>query len=332
MNAKENIKYDLSVIIPVYNEEESILELYNEIYNVLESKLSYEIIFINDGSTDCSKKIVHGIIKENKYVRLIDFFSNKGKAEALNAGFLQSSGKIIVTLDADLQDDPNEIPNLINKIRQGYDLVSGWKQKRKDPISKIIPSKFFNFIVRLFSGIRIHDFNCGLKAYKYKVVKSISLYGGMHRFIPVLAKNKGFSVSEIIVNHRERKYGLTKYGSSRLFHGLYDFTTLLFIEKYFTKPLHLFGQLGLFFSTSGLLINFYLFFQWFVFHYSKYKINFFSSEVNEFTIIRPLLFLGILLLLVGIQFISVGLIGELIVKVSRNNINYKNSANFYNTD
>ena len=331
MNSKIDIKYDLSIIIPVYNEEESILELYNEIYHIVKSKYKYEIIFINDGSNDSSKEIIQKIIKNNKYVKLIDFFCNRGKAEALNVGFLQSKGKLVITLDADLQDDPNEIPNLVNKINEGFDLVSGWKKKRKDPLSKTIPSKFFNFIVRLFSGIRIHDFNCGLKVYKYKTVKSISLYGGMHRFIPVLVKNKGFKVSEIEVNHRERKYGITKYGSSRLFHGLYDFITLLFIEKYFTRPLHLFGQLGLFFSFLGLFINKYLLFEWITFH-SPYKEFYFEPGIDQFTIIRPLLFLGILLLLVGIQFVSVGLIGELIVKLSRNKVDYRKSANFYNTD
>ena len=237
-----NKKIDISIIIPVFNEEESLLQLNDEILSVIEKDYSYEIIYINDGSSDKSVSIIQEMITINNNIKLIDQYRNRGKAEALNAGFKNAKGNYVVTLDADLQDDPKGIPNLINKLKEGFDMVSGWKKNRKDPFSKTFPSKIFNLVVKLFSGIKIHDFNCGLKGYKNKAVKTISLYGGLHRFIPVLVKENGFSVSEIIVNHRERKYGVTKYGGSRIFHGLYDFITVLFLKKYFNRPLHFFGK------------------------------------------------------------------------------------------
>ena len=322
-------KRDISIIIPVYNEEKSILELYNEISASLNNNYIYELIFINDGSSDNSKKIILDLANKDKNIKLIDFFKNRGKAEALNAGFKYSNCKTIITMDADLQDDPHEISNLINKLDEGFDLVSGWKKNRKDPISKTLPSKFFNFIVGLFSGIKIHDFNCGLKAYNANAAKSIYLYGGLHRFIPVLIKENGFSVAEVIVNHRERKHGVTKYGSSRLLHGLYDFITILFLKKYFTKPLHFFGKYGIILSAVGMSINLFLAYKWIIYNYFYSPIQ---QLAYKFTINRPLLYLGILLLIVGVQFISLGLIGELIVRISRKNKSYSNSSHFYNFD
>ena len=313
-------KYDLSIIIPVFNEQESLLDLNMEIKDTLKDRYDYEVIFVNDGSVDNSCKIIKELMLKDKSLKLIDLFINKGKADALNLGFDLASGEIVITLDADLQDDPKEIPNLIDEINKGYDMVSGWKKHRKDPISKTIPSKLFNLVLKYFSGIKINDFNCGLKAYKNRVVKSINLYGGLHRFIPLLVKENGFSISEIVVNHRERKYGITKYGASRIFHGLYDFITILFLKKYFNSPLHFFGKYGIILATTGICINIFLSYNWFL--------NIYFQNLPQFTINRPLLYLGILLLIVGIQFISIGLIGELIVYFSRKN--NKNSAKFYN--
>ena len=304
---KKNL--DISVVIPVFNEEESLVELNNQILNSIDKSKTYELIYINDGSTDQSKNILSTLASKNLNIKLINFYKNKGKADALNAGFYFSSGNIVITLDSDLQDDPNEFQKLIKEIDNGSDMVSGWKKNRKDPLSKTLPSKIFNFVLRLLTGIKIHDFNCGLKAYNQKVVKSLNIYGGLHRFIPVLVKNSGFIISEVQINHRKRKYGVSKYGTSRIFHGLFDLITILFLKKYFNRPLHFFGKFGILFSLLGFFTNIYLSYKWMIFNYFnigvKYSIN------------RPLLFFGILLLLVGIQFISIGLIGELIVYLNR---------------
>ena len=313
---------DISVIIPVFNEEESLIELNKQILNAIADKFSYELIYVNDGSSDDSRKIIDGLLENNPNIKLISFYKNKGKAEALNSGFRASKGDIVITIDSDLQDDPDEFNKLINKINEGWDMVSGWKTNRKDPLSKTFPSKIFNFVLRTITGIKIHDFNCGLKAYKSHVVKSIYIYGGLHRFIPVLAKNNGFTITEQEINHRERKYGISKYGSSRIFHGFFDLITVLFLKKYFNKPLHLFGKFGLIFSIVGLMINIYLSYKWIIYNYLniglKYSIN------------RPLLFLGILLLLVGIQFISIGLLGELIVYFNRKTRSDSDTAEYIN--
>ena len=304
---KKNL--DISVVIPVFNEEESLVELNNQILNSINENNTYELIYVNDGSTDQSKNIITTLASKNSNIKLINFYKNKGKADALNAGFYFSSGKIVITLDSDLQDDPNEFQKLIKEIDNGSDMVSGWKRNRKDPISKTFPSKIFNFVLRLLTGIRIHDFNCGLKAYNQKVVKSLNIYGGLHRFIPVLVKNSGFNISEVEINHRKRKYGVSKYGTSRMFHGLFDLITILFLKKYFNRPLHFFGKFGILFSLLGFFINIYLSYKWIIFNYFNIGI--------KYSINRPLLFLGILLLLVGIQFISIGLIGELIVYLNK---------------
>ena len=235
----------ISVVIPVFNEQESIKELYMQISAALKNQKKYEIIFINDGSSDKSEKAIIDLSNEDKRVKLISFYRNFGKSAALSEGFKYASGEIIITMDADLQDDPNEIPNLINKLDEGYDLVSGWKQKRYDPWTKTFPSKIFNFVTRVLTGVKIHDFNCGLKAYRSSVIKSIEVFGGRHRYIPALAGQMNFSVSEIVVNHRPRIYGETKYGGSRIFHGFFDLLTILFLNKYTQQPLHFFGSIGL---------------------------------------------------------------------------------------
>ena len=301
-------KNNISIIIPVYNEAASIQKLYSEIENNINNQYNYEIIFINDGSTDDSKEQILKIIKNKSCVKLIDFYKNRGKSAALNHGFKMSSGDIIITLDADLQDDPKEINNFIDKINEGYGLVSGWKKNRLDPISKKIPSKIFNFILRLISGIKIHDFNCGFKAYIRDAIQNIQIYGGLHRFIPIIINNNGFKITEIIVNHRKREYGKSKYSGSRIFHGFFDFITLTFFNKYLTRPLHFFGIIGIFLLLSGLIINIYLTINW---------LN--GIWITPFK--NPLFFLGLLLLIIGVQFFSIGLIGELIVKLTRNNNN-----------
>ena len=294
----------VTIVIPVYNEEESIPSLYTEIKSSLKNFPEHEIIFINDGSKDTSIHKISTLVDNDSTVTLIDLYSNSGKADALNEGFKAAKGEIIISMDADLQDDPAEIPNLVDKINEGWDLVSGWKVDRKDPITKRWPSKLFNAIMRYVTNVKIHDFNCGLKAYKNKVVKALDLYGGMHRYTPALAAQKGFSVTEIPVNHRPRKFGVTKYGGSRIFHGFYDLLTVMFLGKYLSRPLHFFGTIGLILLSLGFLINVYLTVGWFN-----------GVWISN----RPIFFLGILLLIVGVQFFSMGLIGELITKTAHRN-------------
>ena len=297
---------NISVIIPVLNEQESVHILYNQICENLQN-INKEIIFVNDGSTDNTKKIIMGIMDSDSTIKLIDFNKNYGKAAALSEAFKLAQGDIVITIDGDLQDDPSEFKNLISKINEGWDLVSGWKKVRRDSFSKILASKVFNFITRFKTGIKIHDFNCGLKAYKKDVIKTIKVYGHLHRFLPVLAHNEGYRVTEIPVNHYERKFGKSKYGKSRFFHGFYDFLTVIFLDKYLNRPMHFFGKFGILFSISGLIINLYLTFQW---------LNYQFFPDGEFTVMRPLFFLGILLIVIGVQFFSIGFIGEIIVRKS----------------
>jgi glycosyltransferase involved in cell wall biosynthesis len=309
---------DISILVPVFNEQDSISELYGELLNGLPANSAYEIIFINDGSSDNSINEINNIFKKDNNVKLINFFINGGKSEALNLGFRKALGDIIITIDGDLQDDPSEIKNLIDKIRSGSDMVTGWKKDRKDSLSKRIQSKIFNFILRLLTGIQIHDFNCGLKAYKRHVIKSINIYGGLHRFIPVLVGKKGFIVDEIIVNHRSRKFGVSKYGKSRIFHGFFDLITVLFLNKYFNNPLHLFGFAGFIMLLLGFGINAKLTYDWF---FNDIWIN--PSK-------NPLFFLGILLMIVGIQLFSTGLIGELMVYLNRKKDYIPDNVEFHN--
>ena len=289
----------ISVIIPVYNEVESINELYNQLTKALEDYIPYEIIFIDDGSSDDSTEIIKKICELNNSTNLIQFQRNYGKSAALAEGFKYANGNYIVTMDADLQDDPSEIKNLVNKLEEGFDLVSGWKKDRKDPLSKRLPSTLFNFVTRLFTGVHIHDFNCGLKIYRKAVVKTLELYGGRHRYIPAMAGQKKFKVTEIIVNHRPRIYGETKYGGSRLFHGLFDLISILFLSKYTQSPMYFFGKIGLITFLTGFGIEIYVL-------YLKYMIG------DPFAKHIALLMLGILIIVIGIQFFSIGLIGEMI--------------------
>ena len=289
----------VSVIIPVFNEVESIKELYDQLKIGLEQYAPNEIIFVDDGSSDGSVEAIKKISELDDSVIFIQFHRNYGKSAALSEGFKYANGNYVVTMDADLQDDPTEIKNLINKLEEGYDLVSGWKKDRKDPLSKRLPSKLFNLVTRMVTGVRIHDFNCGLKIYKKAVVKTLELYGGRHRYIPAMAGQKKFKVTEIIVNHRPRIYGETKYGGSRLFHGLFDLISILFLSKYTQSPMYFFGKIGLFTFLTGLGIEIYVL-------YLKYSIG------DPFAKHMALLMLGILIIVIGIQFFSIGLVGEMI--------------------
>ena len=288
----------ISFVIPVYNEKDSLVELYEEIISSIGSK-KYEIIFIDDGSTDGSVEILRNLTMKDNNLVLIQFYRNYGKSAALSEGFKRADGDCIVTMDADLQDNPSELDNLLLKLNEGYDVVSGWKKNRKDPLSKRIPSKFFNLVTRIFTGVKIHDFNCGLKIYRKSVIKTLDIYGGRHRYIPALAGQKKFKVSEIVVNHRPRKHGETKYGGRRFFHGFFDLISVLFLSKYIQSPLYFFGQLGLFAFTAGSIIEGYVL-------YLKY------FEGEPFAKHFALLILGVLLIVIGIQFFSIGLIGEMI--------------------
>tara|TARA_B100001175_G_scaffold290945_1_gene275742 strand:+ start:618 stop:1562 length:945 start_codon:yes stop_codon:yes gene_type:complete len=309
-------KKDLSIIVPVFEEQDSLNQLYSEIKKNVNDKYNWELIFVNDGSKDKSKQIILDLIDSDSNVKLIDFLTNKGKSEALNAGFQKCIGDIVITLDADLQDDPDEIEKFISEVRKTNGLVSGWKKNRLDSFSKRIQSKIFNYVLRLLTSINIHDFNCGFKAYPFEAVKLMNIYGGLHRFMPILVKNNGFKVSEIVVNHRKREYGDSKYTKSRIFHGFFDLITLMFFKKYLTRPLHLFGSLGLLLFTAGIIINIYLTLNWFN-----------GIWITPFK--NPLFFLGLLLLIIGVQFFSIGLVCELIVNINKNKrINIARYFNF----
>ncbi|MFA8342135.1 MAG: glycosyltransferase family 2 protein [Rhodothermaceae bacterium] len=299
-----------SVVIPLLNEEESLRTLTQEIAKAFQQiKMDYEIIFIDDGSTDGSLRILKELKKQNNQIRYISFRQNYGKAAALQVGFEEVKGDAVITMDADLQDDPSEIPNLLKKLNEGWDVVSGWKRKRYDPFIKKHTSKFFNYTTRLMSGIKIHDFNCGLKAYRKEVVKSVKLYGELHRYIPVLAKYNGFTVTEIPVKHHPRRYGKTKYGISRFFKGFIDLITVAFTTRYVKRPLHFFGVLGSMAFFLGFLVNAYLTYEWFFHNISLTR--------------RPLLLFGILMIIVGVQLFSVGLIGEMLVYNKHNTKEYE---------
>ena len=292
----------ISLVIPVFNEEESLVELYNQIRDTLEpSKHDFEILFIDDGSSDRSLSIAEELGDGDPRVRSIGFQRNHGKAAALNVGFKACEGDYVITMDADLQDDPAEVLDLIAVLDSGWDMVSGWKKVRHDPISKRWPSKLYNFTVAKVSGIPIHDFNCGLKAYKRVVVKNIEVYGELHRYIPLLAKQKGFSCTEKVVQHRARKYGYSKYGLWRFFSGFFDLITVVFTSKFKEKPMHLFGMLGIFSFITGILIDSYVL-------YLKFGLG------ASFQKHMALLLSGILLIIVGVQFISIGLLGEMITQ------------------
>lgn len=288
-----------SIVIPLLDEEESIHPLSNEIKKAMKPvDTAFEVIFIDDGSTDKSLEKIKEITSTDKRFKYISFRKNYGKSAALQVGFKQVTGDVVVTMDADLQDDPNEIKSLIKKLDEGFDVVSGWKKLRHDPFIKKISSRFFNFVTRIMSGIKIHDFNCGLKAYRRDVVENIKVYGELHRYMPVLAKWQGFIISEIPVKHHPRRYGKTKFGISRFFKGFIDLITVVFATRYIKRPMHFFGFFGALSFLAGLVVNAYLTILWI------------SGEPLSN---RPMLFLGMLLIIVGVQFFSVGLLGEMLV-------------------
>ena len=302
---------DISVIIPLYNEEESLPELSAWIERVMnENKFTYEIIFVNDGSRDNSWKVVKSLSEKNTNIKGISFSRNYGKSAALHVGFKEANGKVVITMDADLQDSPEEIPELYKMIMEDdYDLVSGWKQKRFDPITKTIPTKLYNAATRSMSGVYLHDFNCGLKAYKNEVIKTITLYGEMHRYIPVMAKWNGFDkIGEKVVQHQARKYGTTKFGIERFLYGFLDLLSITFVHKFGKRPMHLFGGFGILSFFVGTIITLYLIGDK-VYAITKH-LKFRNVTDN------PLFFLALVAIIIGVQLFVAGFIGELMTRNS----------------
>ncbi len=301
---------NLSLVIPLFNEDESLPELESWIAKVMQTNnFSYEVLFIDDGSTDKSWAVIESLIQNNPNVKGIKFRRNYGKSAALNIGFAESKGDVIITMDADLQDSPEEIPELYKRITEDhYDIISGWKKKRYDPITKTLPTKLFNWATRKMSGIYLHDFNCGLKAYSKEVVKNIEVYGEMHRYIPVIAKSAGFTkIGEQVVEHRARKYGTTKFGLNRFVNGLLDLMTIFFMGRFGKKPMHFFGVYGLLSFLLGFFIALYLLVDKMlhIMHHQK------APLVAD----SPFFYLGLVCMIIGTQLFLAGFIGEL---VSRN--------------
>ena len=296
--------YKLSIVIPLLNEAESLPELHNWIYDVLtKNNLSYELILIDDGSTDASWNIIEELALKDKNIKAIKFQKNYGKSAAFQKGFELATGQVVITMDADLQDSPEEIPELYRMIvEDDFDLVSGWKKNRHDPLSKTLPTKLYNWAARRITGIHLHDFNCGLKAYKLSVVKSIELYGDMHRYVPALAKYAGFqNIGEKIVQHQARKYGVTKFGLNRFLNGPLDLMTVAFMGKFGKKPMHFFGGMGTLMFLIGFGLLLYLGLNKLFFHQSALKL----AERTEF-------YVSLAAMIIGVQFFLVGFVSELI--------------------
>ncbi|MEY3422491.1 MAG: hypothetical protein RIR48_2808 [Bacteroidota bacterium] len=297
---------DISIVIPLYNEEESLPELHDWIVSVMKKNgFTYEIIFVDDGSKDHSWDVIKQLQARNPYVKGLKFRRNYGKSAGLNVGFENTVGKVVITMDADLQDSPDEIPELYEMITKGgYDIVSGWKKKRYDPISKTIPTKLYNFVTSWMSGVKLHDMNCGLKAYTHDVVKNIEVYGEMHRYIPVIAKWNGFyNIGEKVVQHQKRKYGTTKFGLSRFIYGPLDLASIMFMGKFGKRPMHFFGVIGTFISMIGIGILLWM---------SLEKLIFNAVGIAN----RPAFYLGILSVIVGVQLFIAGFLGEMISRTA----------------
>lgn len=307
----------VSVVIPLYNEEESLPELVNWISRVMiEHGLSYELVMIDDGSNDGSWEQIQKLSVDFP-IKGLKFNRNYGKSAALNVGFKHTEGEVVITMDADLQDSPDEIPALYGMIKEGYHLVSGWKKKRHDPISKTIPSKFFNRITRILSGIKLHDFNCGLKAYDHKLVKTLEVYGEMHRYIPVIAKRNGFTkIGEKVVEHRARKYGATKFGLERFINGFLDLISISFVSRYKKRPMHFFGTLG----TLSFLIGF-IFVGWISWQ-KIHAIYILKSNIYRDVVDQPLFFLAIAAIIIGVQLFLAGFLGEMMTMNAQNKNDY----------
>ena len=298
----------LSILIPVFNEEESLQVLFDELKCDFENNQSIEVIFINDGSSDGSQKLIEKEIVNHSTWKLINLYRNYGKSVALQSGIDIASGELIATLDADLQDDPKELINLVRELKND-DVIVGWKKNRLDPLEKRIASRVFNFFIKLFSGLKIKDSNSGIKVLKREVAKSLNLYGGRHRYIPLLAHQKSFNVKEIPVNHRERKFGISKYGAERYKHGFFDFLTILFLGKYMDRPLHFFGMIGFLSILFGIAAEIYvLYLKYFLFHSFQQHI--------------AMIIFGSLLIITGVQLFTFGLIGEIIVNKNHKTKNF----------
>ena len=312
------MKMDLSVIIPVYNEEESLSELMDWIARILKDHiLAYEIIFVDDGSNDHSWEKIEDLSQSYNFVRAIRFRRNYGKAAALHSGFQAANGDVVITMDADLQDNPEEIPELYRMIREEqYDLVSGWKKKRYDPLSKRWPSKLFNWAARRYTGIKLHDFNCGLKAYKNEVIKNIEVYGEMHRYIPLITKQAGFTmIGEKVVAHQKRKYGVTKFGVERYIKGFLDLITILFISRFGKKPMHLFGTLGTLMFFIGFLAAAWL---------GGQKLYRLSKHIKTILVTdSPYFYLALTAMIIGTFLFMAGFLGELIARSSSERNTYQ---------
>ena len=314
---------NISVVIPLLNEQDSLKELHDWIAKVMQSnRFSYEIIFIDDGSTDTSWNIINELSQTNLNVKGIRFLKNFGKSQALHAGFEKAQGDVIITMDADLQDNPDEIPELYDLIvKEGYDLVSGWKKKRFDnTLTKNLPSKLFNWAARKTSGVKLHDFNCGLKAFNKEVVKNIDVHGEMHRYIPVLAKNAGFQkIGEKVVQHQARKYGKTKFGMDRFVHGFLDLITIWFISRFGRRPMHLFGALGVIMFALGFAFALYLGID-----------KLFLHKTGRLITERPQFYLALTTMIIGTQFFVAGFLGEIILRTKTDKKRYliKEETNF----
>jgi glycosyltransferase involved in cell wall biosynthesis len=312
-------KYDISIVIPAKDEEESLPELCQWISRALTPHgFSYEVIFIDDGSTDSTWDVIEKISKEDNHIKGIRFNRNYGKSAALQTGFRAAAGEVIITMDADLQDSPDEVPDLYKMIKtDGYHLVSGWKKKRNDPLSKTIPSKFFNKVTSIISGIKLHDFNCGLKAYDKKVIKNISVYGEMHRYIPVIAKWAGFKkIGEKVVEHRARKYGSTKFGWERFMNGFLDLLSITFVSKFRQKPMHFFGLLGTISFLIGFIITLTIF-------WAKID-SFWISQVPLKRAItdQPLFYVALVAIVIGVQLFVTGFLAEMLAMQSLSSRDY----------
>ncbi|TXG35256.1 glycosyltransferase family 2 protein [Seonamhaeicola maritimus] len=317
---------NISVVIPLLNEQDSLKELHDWIAKVmLSNHFLYEIIFIDDGSTDDSWKVISDLANKNKAVKGIRFLKNFGKSQALHAGFEKAQGEVVITMDADLQDSPEEVPDLYNMIvKDGFDLVSGWKKKRYDSvISKNLPSKLFNWAARKTSGVKLHDFNCGLKAYNIDVVKNIDVNGEMHRYIPVLSKNSGFTnIGEKVVQHQARKYGVTKFGMNRFLHGFLDLITIWFISRFGKRPMHLFGALGVIMFVIGFTAAGYIGFM------KLYKL---ANNLKTILITdNPWFYISLVTMIIGTQFFVAGFLGEIVLRTKQDKKRYsiKDELNF----
>ncbi len=310
---------DISLVVPVYNEEESLEELCDWIHQVMElNGFQYELLFVDDGSTDESWDVIIKLVARNTAVRGIRLSRNYGKSAALSVGFDHALGEIIFTMDADLQDDPEEIPSIYEMmISENFDLISGWKKKRKDPLTKTIPSKFFNWTTRMISGIDLHDFNCGFKAYRADVVKQISIYGEMHRYIPVIAKWSGFShIGEKSVKHHPRKYGVTKFGFERFIRGFLDLLSITFVSKFKKRPMHFFGSMGILSFFGGFVITLWIIAQ------KMYYLWVLNRPAPRDVVDQPLFFLALVALVVGVQLFLAGFISELITQSASQSRDY----------